>query len=261
MFNTFFEGNIPGWYELKTGEDCLFVCIYMEVIEFILEHSFGYAQSVSKLAAPFQFSRFICLDLEEKTWGFGRVSIIEKEPQKDWIAFKFKIPSCTKNSWKALYDISATLNVLINFLSLFRINGHRTNSKFSQLLTLDFFATKEGLHGAEFSASVSPALCRWIAKHPGEFMDEDVVSRMKYISDKMSGTSSRGVDFSAIFSKTCEVFFRCPGNACGLAPNDFEDPLKKGYQFRSHNCDTPMQQLTLLFGVAKMCQMAREDGY
>lgn len=44
----------------------------------------------------------------------------------------------------------------------------------------------------------------------------------------------------------------CPGSACGLHPTDHFMRDGYGFEFSSHNVDTPAQQLTLLAGLAAL---------
>lgn len=55
-------------------------------------------------------------------------------------------------------------------------------------------------------------------------------------------------------------WFGVPGNACDLAPegDDSVDP-SEGCKLGPHNVDGHIQQLTLLVGVAKLCELARKS--
>lgn len=51
----------------------------------------------------------------------------------------------------------------------------------------------------------------------------------------------------------------CPGDACGVYPNEWVEE-DNGYKFACHNVDSPMQQLTLLAGLAALHDEARKAG-
>lgn len=51
----------------------------------------------------------------------------------------------------------------------------------------------------------------------------------------------------------------CPGNACGIHPVIHWEEGENGYKFSCHNVDTPMQQLTLLAGLATLHDKARQE--
>lgn len=69
-------------------------------------------------------------------------------------------------------------------------------------------------------------------------------------------------EFRVLLRRPKWVNFSCPGNACGLDPEDYyEKSLDWGYQLVPHNVDSPLQQLTLLAGVAMLYQLARQEGF
>ena len=52
----------------------------------------------------------------------------------------------------------------------------------------------------------------------------------------------------------------CPGDACGLNPaNSCGGEDGRGYEFSCHNVDSPMQQLTLIAGLAALCDKAKKE--
>ena len=56
------------------------------------------------------------------------------------------------------------------------------------------------------------------------------------------------------------IHLECPGDACGLDPAYHSQPsLDDGMELVDHNCDTPLQQLTLLVGLIKIDELARRE--
>ena len=52
----------------------------------------------------------------------------------------------------------------------------------------------------------------------------------------------------------------CSGDRTGLHPSSFGSiGIGRGYQFSCHNVDTSMQQLTLLVGLATLCDKVRKE--
>jgi hypothetical protein len=54
----------------------------------------------------------------------------------------------------------------------------------------------------------------------------------------------------------------CPGDACGIHPDTYaEYDIKegRGYKFTCHNVDTPMQQITLIAGLAALHDCTRKE--
>ncbi len=52
---------------------------------------------------------------------------------------------------------------------------------------------------------------------------------------------------------------QCPGSGCGLCPSHHGIERGRGYEFDSHNVDSPIQQLTLLAGLAALHDRARRE--
>lgn len=53
----------------------------------------------------------------------------------------------------------------------------------------------------------------------------------------------------------------CPGNGCGLNPGSLGIDPGRGYEFSSHNVDSPHQQLTLLAGLAALHERVDQELY
>ena len=76
---------------------------------------------------------------------------------------------------------------------------------------------------------------------------------------KMSGCR---VDESSFWVrlKNGRLIMNCPGDACGIHPENWYEENDKGYEFNCHNVDSPMQQITLLAGLAALHDEARRAG-
>jgi len=68
--------------------------------------------------------------------------------------------------------------------------------------------------------------------------------------------------FKAYMLRKGGVVLDVPGNACGIynpPEHDYGLPRKEGCKFECHNVDSPMQQLTLLVGLAMLHDKARKE--
>lgn len=158
--------------------------------------------------------------------------------------------------WKIPYNISATFSVLTPLIRFFRV---KTSASFPQLFTF-FTVTKSGMHGGSLSGEVSGYLKEWLSSNytDGDEVQE-ITSAMRHVYGTMLGFSKYN-DLSFRFTVRNEGGFiaECPGNACGIYPDDMWSTNYKGYRLTCHNVDTPMQQITLLTSLATLSGMVRE---
>jgi hypothetical protein len=136
----------------------------------------------------------------------------------------------------------------------------------SQLLT---FASvyAEGSCGSSINALFSKRLCEWMRER-GEGKIPEVEDAMALAWARMNNGSIEESDRRRIEAviDTPEGWLNisCPGQGCGLYPSQgFKDYNGDviGAEFKPHNVDTPMQQLTLLAGLAALYQLAHKEIY
>jgi hypothetical protein len=156
------------------------------------------------------------------------------------------------------FAVSASLNLLLEFLSLF--NGE-SNAHTPQLMSL-VMVTMADAHGGSLGGEYSCELVDYLASRPlGEI--SEMGSAMRIVWRRMDGSLPRYRvhDFWARTQSpgTGWLNVNCSGDATGLNPSHGSDVNgRNGYKFACHNVDTPMQQLVLIASLAALHDLARK---
>lgn len=166
-----------------------------------------------------------------------------------------------------LHYIASTIHVLTNALSSPLIEGEESN----QVQQLDLFTVcKMGeVYGHAFGGHVSSSLTRFlllVAKNtPGEGdvpMPQRVIDAMREAWRACSSYETKfPSDFRGTITRDGRFMIACPGNACDVAiyPDMvYGDIDEYGAGLSCHNLDTAVQQISLLSGLAALCELARE---
>lgn len=159
-------------------------------------------------------------------------------------------------NWNDVTAISASITVIMMWLQYPDID---TTAKNSQLLTLQTI-TQNGMHGGSLSGDISIPMKRILESYLGEVKFTEIIDAMKVCYDRMG--LLRDYDqysFNAYINKGRFVI-NIPGDACGLHPSDWYDHKEQGYEFSCHNVDSSIQQLLLIFGLAKLHDIVRDRG-
>ncbi len=124
-----------------------------------------------------------------------------------------------------------------------------------------------GPYAHAMSGCVSPALLAWL-REQGKQLEEsahtlrEIVKAMRQTWAAIAMPESRqwARDCSASIAPDGRFILHCFGNACDLAiyPDGMSHETSEyGASFSCHNLDIASQQLTLLAGLAKICELAR----
>lgn len=256
-------GNIkrdvmPLWYDLGFDEKSVSIMIWLhpkafELICVLLKET---APAVKDFINKFNFPSFITPT--NICWGFGEMMKTTNEGKQ--ISVKCELPVIKNGAniaWDKSFAVSATLNLLFSALWLME---ETTDDSLSQLLIIENMRTESDLYGGALSVSISPEVCRWINTFPDNYNHPKISGAMRTAFQKMWVEEESFMDRStALLRKPKWINLDCPGDGCGLDPKDYYDAeqLNKGYTLLPHNTDSPLQQLTLLVGVAKLCQLVR----
>ncbi len=275
--------NIPCWYELSYQEipPSLILRIHKEFIA-SKNVSFKDAQIVKHFKKEFNPPDF--QEDFSKDIGFG--GVFKYKGEKDnFIEYQIGIPQVKKLTgkkckecggtgyreevdmdclycdngkewtmdWSEVNKISATFTVLTSWLMYPEID---TTCPYPQLMTLQT-TTQNGMHGGSLNGDCSIPF-RTYLESLGEIQLSEVVEATKSAYKKMMmWREFHEYDFNAYLSKGRFVI-NCPGDACGLHPSDWYSFKNEGFEFSCHNVDSAVQQLTLIVGLAKLCDMARD---
>lgn len=167
-----------------------------------------------------------------------------------------------KISWKQLQAISASLCMLFSRPLFYP--EIKTSSSCCQLMTVET-TCQQGQSGSSIGGNYSIALCEWLRSlyQTGQRIIPEIIEAMKIVYDHaMIGFPISSVDahrFGArIDSVSGRLLISYPGDACSIAPVRYMND-DNGYEFGSHNVDSPAQQLGLLAGLAAMHDRARRE--
>lgn len=274
--------NIPCWYELSYQEFPLSLILRIHK-EFITNKnvSFKDAPIVKHFKKEFKLP-----DFQEdffKDIGFGGVFKYKSE-RDNFVEYQISIPQVKKFTgkkckecdgtgyqkemdmdclycdhgkewtmdWSEVTKISATFTVLTGWLMYPEID---TTCPYPQLMTLQT-AIQNGMHGGSLNGDCSIPFRAYL-ESLGKIRLPDVTEAMKSVYRKMVGMRElQEYSFEAWVKE--KFVINCPGDACGLHPSDWHSFKDEGFEFSCHNVDSAIQQLTLIVGLAKLCDMARE---
>lgn len=253
--------QIPAAYELSVGENNTSLLIdvngrVMESVRHILRRP--NIPLITVLEKGVGLTSFI--PPSQKSWGFGEVLSSEDSKRTGWERWRCDLPR-DRNSdigWQPFYDTSATLNALLTGIGV--VYETPTDSTTPQLLHV-LLRTDRAQHGGSLNVYLGSSLMPWLSEQPDNGRNLEIEESMRIAHNYMLGRMSFLDRFMAWTRKPCWINLDCPGEACGLDPEDYNSRLPDGYELLPHNIDTPVQQLTFLMGLAKMHDEARKAGY
>ena len=287
---TIIKENVPCWYGLswRQKKPAIVLKIHKDFIASIKPVSED-APIIKSLKEEFKFKRFV--GSFEGNFGFDDAFILAGE-KENFVEFIIKIPKVKKWTnkncsycngsgkeifvdsrrdcyhcegtgkerifdWQPAYRISANFTV---FTTLAQFPKVETSAPFLQLMTIN---TTTGMDYALLDGEYCIPFVKWLSSLSRNSIPE-MIQAMKIAYNRMLGLRKfdqfhfrASVDFESGWLNV-----DCPGNSCGLNPAhgagyDMERGL--GYEFDCHNVDTPMQQITLLAGLAALHDRARKE--
>lgn len=228
-----------------------------------LESMLGRTDVPMTIALEKELSLTKFIPFGSKRWGFGPI-LRHTGEDNGWMKWQCNFPKGKRPGidWQALFEVSATLNVFFKCLGW---QEKTIDSPYQQLLHPSL-VTDRGMHGGSLVANLGKTLLPWISSHPDNSRRTDVEKAMRDVYMYTSGTRIKEDEqylyrVMAWFRQPCWVNLSCPGNACGLDPDNYDYDPRRGYILYPHNVDSPIQQLTLLSGLAAINMAARADGY
>jgi len=157
-------------------------------------------------------------------------------------------------NWKGAQLVSASLTVLMSWLRYPKID---TTAKLPQLLTLQTI-TQCGPHGGSLSGEISIYMKDILASFLGKVRFTEITDAMRSCYDQMVGLREFHKWSFDAYIENGRFIINCPGDACGLHPSDWYERKGEGFEFSCHNVDSSIQQLTLIAGLAKLCDLVRD---
>jgi len=284
--------NAPCWYELSWNglTPAILVKTHRDFLKIVppLEK----APIVVSFMKEFEFSKF---DANIQTGDFGFEGAFKRiKEENDFVVFQVPIPVAKKQTgrvcpecrgkkidkdfggkcffcdgagketridWQPLYAVSASFTLFFESASLWIGEEKITSCLFPQLILINTITLRDQ-HGGSLDGTYSIPLADWLRSRHGTEMGcmvEPMVSAYRRLYGKVDELDRHSF-WARVENEQGWFNVSCPGDACGLNPADSWGPkLGEGYRFGCHNVDTPMQQLTLLSGLAALCDQARRE--
>ena len=158
-----------------------------------------------------------------------------------------------------LFNISASFVVMLTAFSEYY--DYDTKCERLQLMTVDLTAEATSMYGFCIGGKFGVELVKWMSTFEPHTEMTEMTTAMKEAYWHMSGTTPRKYEQfrASVDYENGWLNVSCPGDACGLNPSNGRFEANEGYSFASHNTDTPIQQLTLLAGLAALHDKARKE--
>lgn len=257
-----YNEDAPAWYDLDFRDNKIIVVAHALIASKLAEALDGFWEiehSPETLGIP----NFV--PPSEPEWGFGSVIRLNREASGlvEWhcpLPVIFDPETKPEIDWRDAFAVSASLRLLFICMDLIE---DEINVAEKQLMAIAGMNTEKGEpYGGAISVAVSPRMCQWIAAQSDKSYHSKIAETMVSASLRMFNRVRSDIvgDTYVRFQHPKWVNFNCSGNSCGLDPTDYRES-DPGYKLAPHNTDTPLQQLTLLAGLAKMYKIAREDGF
>jgi hypothetical protein len=285
------ERDIPRLYQLCYANKQLEVEVHKDVFIWLNKID---ERILKAMCNEFGFKTFHCTP-QESVYGFDgciKKRISEKD---EFIIFSAQIPfvqtfteeecfSCdgtkifcgspcqfcdgtgkeSRTDTLSAYRISASLKFLLMASS--ELVPLLSNQRELQLVHLEL-TTIIGTYGGDIHGFLSKTLVLWLKGYDREKFYEQVASKILQNMQETYKTLFPVYRSMEVFEhrvllneegNSALIHIDCPGNACGLDPNQSIYKENEGYQIGGHNVDSPVQQLQLLVGLATLCELYDE---
>ena len=196
-------------------------------------------------------------------FGYGGCGIMKEQGEE----VSFCIELCEKH----LHNATATIHLLTQTL-LSDFGPDPVSSNRAQQVDLETCCAHVP-HGHSVGGYISGHLREWLRKQwhntPAKGwmgfapMPERVVAAMRQTWSAVAPKEQKrwASDCSGSITEDGRFILNCFGNACDLAiyPDNVWGDRHDSVRFGCHNLDGARQQLTLLAGLAKLCELARAE--
>lgn len=200
------------------------------------------------------------------TFGYNRCGYMIIEDGEIYFNFNLSLN---------VHCIAMTINVLLRVLNNLIFDEDIRQSNRWQFIQIDTVC-EHNTHGHSMGGSVSPDLGKWLKKQ-GESIPESESTKIGFSPrmrlpevEEIMNRAWNIVTRSTIYKKECiasvapdgRFSLVCPGDACDVSiypDQSYGDIAKQWVRFSCHNLDSAQQQLTLLSGLTKLCELARQN--
>jgi hypothetical protein len=188
--------------------------------------------------------------------GFGEVLQVSEEG--DEAVWSVELPMAKDGDQTPLIRVSASLEQVLKVLMAVEPQDGASQ----QLLVAEVHVVPTmHLGGYPIGGRISAGMSGWMKERLGKGHTLPVLEAIMQEAWESMWPAFVGSNFRALLNREGCLVLGCPGNDTGLgldlsgAPPD----AGAGYRLTSHNVDGPLAQLTLLAGIARLNQMARQD--
>ncbi|KKQ46139.1 MAG: hypothetical protein US63_C0006G0016 [Candidatus Moranbacteria bacterium GW2011_GWC2_37_8] len=254
--------DIPHTHEIIINEETATISFSLrpDLNQFVKELLCGTNRHADYFEKECGFSKFI--PPSESSWGYGKVLSLVDSPGNSWITWECKLPY--KPSWKKQDEISASISDLTTVISLFEPKDETFDV--NQFFAIDLVVVKshDYFNGGSFSFFYSKEVLDFAATiwNDGEKYSAVMNSMKKFyahLAGKRLSYTLRDDFYIGQYQANVRCpTFRCPGNCACISPEHFTREDSYGVRYQPHNVDSKVQQLTLLAGVIKLANMARD---
>jgi hypothetical protein len=269
------EEHIPAFYELGIRKEGIIIRTTPAFAERIFPLIAAVEPKLSRIFRPYEERQYRLF--EEGTGEENRVSVLVPFPRLKavWqpsMAFMPDRLNFIREGWENLQEVSRVLGCFFSVATR-QIDGDELSIPNSaQLIAVEGMGSGEqGSHAAWLSAHVLPPLARWLSRQqPGHLILVERVmgSAYEFMRDAQEGERDFwGVPYGTRAFLEAPKFFHLsvPGDCACLGPDGTEKSNLREkdvpFEISSHNVDSSLQQLTLLAGLAAICELARQDGF
>lgn len=293
MYHNLIREEVPCWYDLSwDNKRCSIILKIHKDFVTSLDWMGSKSPIVEEMKEEFEFESFSS-DFS-KNLGFDDVFKFEKETEHFYsyliempspsiapcetcsLQMEFDFPDqfsdilCPEcwgrkqridTDWQTAYAISATFTIF--FFLPYNPAENPVSFTYPQLINIQT-CTLRDMHGGSLSGGYLYPTGKWLASHKPGFEITSIKEAMISAYEKMHHEKQDDMNRICNFKATIDyengwLNTSCPGDACGLHPERSPPNNEFGYRFSCHNVDTPFQQLTLLTGLAALCDEVRKS--
>lgn len=249
------KGNVPAWYYISAAKDgsALYIGIHEKAEAYLI--GLDWSGMSNWLNEHFILGEFV--PPSKNPCGFGEALELDPPDRPEWTRWKCRLPT-SKDSGQERTKVRATLYSLFKGLDMFE--GDTGWSK-PQLLVIDGFNLPIRERDGSLSATLSPALSKWLSDNGNKESLAPVVDMLRTAYGAMGGGSISPYEFRLDWNKP-RISLYIPRNGCWMNPDSPRSSLENdegvGYKLFTHNSDNTQQQLTFLMGLACLHDLVRK---
>ena len=197
-------------------------------------------------------------------FGYGSCGFVVRSSES--------VSFCIELSNAKLYEAALTINLLTSaFLVPFEEGKKRSNRTQQIDLETCCIRNRHSGYGHAIGGYVSSEVLEWLCKQAEGLMDDrhyapvpkEVHTAMRQAFAAVVPESHKRwtSECDGRITKDGRFMLACSGNACDVAiyPESYHPKDGIGARFSCHNLDHAHQQIALLAGLAKLCELARKE--